>query len=84
MADRKKAVLAYSGGLDTSVAVKWINETYDMDVVTCTIDLGQGKDWDAVKQKAIDTGAVKAVVVDARKTFIECFAFPALMAGAGQ
>jgi len=79
---RKKAVLAYSGGLDTSVAVKWLGEEYDMDVITLTADLGQGKDMAGVEEKALATGAVKAVVVDVRRTFIDCFAFPALMAGA--
>ncbi len=49
---RDKVVLAYSGGLDTSVAVKWINETYDMDVITYTCDLGQGQDIEAIRQKA--------------------------------
>ena len=49
---RDKLVLAYSGGLDTSVAVKWINETYDMDVIAYTCDLGQGQDIEAIRQKA--------------------------------
>ncbi len=50
---RDKVVLAYSGGLDTSVAVKWINETYDMDVIAYTCDLGQGQDIEAIRQKAL-------------------------------
>jgi len=48
---REKVVLAYSGGLDTSVAVKWINEKYDMDVITYTCDLGQGRDVDGIRKK---------------------------------
>ena len=51
---RDKVVLAYSGGLDTSVAVKWINETYDMDVIAYTCDLGQGQDIEAIRQKATE------------------------------
>jgi argininosuccinate synthase len=50
---RDKVVLAYSGGLDTSVAVKWISETYNMDVITYTCDLGQGQDIEAIRQKAL-------------------------------
>ena len=50
---REKVVLAYSGGLDTSVAVKWINETYNMDVIAYTCDLGQGQDIEAIRQKAL-------------------------------
>ena len=62
---RDKLVLAYSGGLDTSVAVKWINETYNMDVIAYTCDLGQGQDIEAIRQKALRTGAVDAVAEDA-------------------
>lgn len=80
MADR--VVLAYSGGLDTSVAVKWIREKYELDVVTLTINIGQEKDWNAVCEKAKKTGAIKALVVDARDTFVESLVFPALQAGA--
>ena len=79
---REKVVLAYSGGLDTSVAVKWINETYDMDVVAYTCDLGQGQDIEAIRQKALRTGAVDAVAEDARNLFIDWFVFPSLAAGA--
>ena len=63
---RDKLVLAYSGGLDTSVAVKWINETYDMDVIAYTCDLGQGQDIQAIRQKALRTGAVDAIAEDAQ------------------
>ena len=61
---RDKVVLAYSGGLDTSVAVKWINETYDMDVIAYTCDLGQGQDIEAIREKALRTGAVDAIAED--------------------
>src|SRR5919198_1741093 len=75
-------VLAYSGGLDTSVAVAWIRERYGYDVVTVTADLGNVADLDAVQRKAIASGARKAVVVDAREIFVTFFVWPALQAGA--
>ena len=79
---RKKVVLAYSGGLDTSVAIKWIPEKYNMDVITVTIDLGAVKDLDAIREKALKIGAKKAIVIDAKDTFVKYFIFPALQAGA--
>ena len=79
---RDKVVLAYSGGLDTSVAVKWINETYGLDVIAYTCDLGQGQDIEAIRQKALRTGAVEAIAEDVRNLFVDYFAFPSLMAGA--
>ncbi len=78
---REKVILAYSGGLDTSVAVKWINEKYDMDVITYTCDLGQGRDLDAIEAKAKRTGAVKTIVEDVRNMFIDYMVWPSLMAG---
>ncbi len=79
---RDKVILAYSGGLDTSVAVKWINETYNLDVIAYTCDLGQGQDIEAIRQKALKTGAVEAIAEDVRNLFLDYFVFPALMAGA--
>ncbi len=79
---REKVVLAYSGGLDTSVAIKWIPEKYNMDVVTVTIDLGAVKDLEGIRQKALKIGAKKAIVIDAMDTFVKYFIFPALQAGA--
>jgi argininosuccinate synthase len=79
---RNKVILAYSGGLDTSVMVPWIGEKYNLDVVTFTVDLGQGEDIERIRQKALRTGAVDAVALDARNLFVDCFVFPALMAGA--
>ncbi|MCS6975845.1 MAG: argininosuccinate synthase [Gemmatales bacterium] len=75
-------ILAYSGGLDTSVMVPWIKEKYGLDVITFTCDLGQGEDIEQIRQKALRTGAVDAVAVDARNLFVDCFVWPALMAGA--
>ena len=82
MPDKKKVVLAYSGGLDTSVAIPWIAERYGADVVALTIDLGAQRDLDDVKERALRAGAVQAYVVDARETFVSEYVFPALQAGA--
>jgi len=77
-----KVILAYSGGLDTSVAIKWLKEKYNMDVITLTIDIGNVADLEAIKQKALNLGAIKAFVIDAREPFINSFVFPALKANA--
>ena len=79
---RDKVILAYSGGLDTSVMVPWIGEKYNLDVVAFTVDLGQGEDIERIRQKALKTGAVGAVALDARNLFVDLFVWPALMAGA--
>src|SRR5918996_2568327 len=79
---RDKVILAYSGGLDTSVMVPWIREKYNLDVVAFTVDLGQGEDIERIRQKALKTGAVDAIALDARTLFVDGFVFPALMAGA--
>src|SRR5437868_13820620 len=78
----KKVVLAYSGGLDTSVAIRWLQEERGFDVVALTIDLGNEKDLQTVEKRAYEIGAVKAIVRDGKRPFIDYFAFPALMAGA--
>ena len=77
-----KVVLAYSGGLDTSVAVKWLKEKYGLDVITLTIDVGNERDFSAVRQKALKVGAVKALVIDAKELFVKYFVFPALQGNA--
>src|SRR6195256_193232 len=79
---RERVILAYSGGLDTSVMGPWIGEKYNLDVVTFTCDLGQGDDIEKVRRKALSTGAVDAVAIDARNLFVDLFVWPALMAGA--
>jgi argininosuccinate synthase len=79
---RDKVILAYSGGLDTSVMVPWLGEKYNLDVVAFTVDLGQGEDIENIRQKALKTGAVDAVAIDARNLFVDHFVWPALMAGA--
>lgn len=78
----ERVVLAYSGGLDTSVAIRWIKEKYGLDVVALTIDLGSERNLDEIRERAIGIGAVDARVVDGRDLFINYFAFPALQAGA--
>ena len=78
----EKVVLAYSGGLDTSVAIRWIKERYHMEVIALTVDVGGHRDLAATQQKALKLGAVKALVVDAKETFVNQFVFPALQANA--
>jgi len=75
-------VLAYSGGVDTSVAIKWIPEHYKMDVITLTVDIGNVPDLEAIRKKAIKLGVKKAYVIDAREEFIRDYCFPALQADA--
>lgn len=77
-----KIILAYSGGLDTSVLLKWLQEEYKADLVAVYIDLGQKEDKPAIKQKAVKVGAKKTIFVDAKKEFITDYFFPALRAGA--
>ena len=85
MADKSdkpdKIVLAYSGGLDTSVAVRWLKEEYGSDIVTFTVDLGM-VDLDPVREKALQIGAVEALVADAKDEFYREYICPALRAGA--
>ncbi|MBN1817377.1 MAG: argininosuccinate synthase [Sedimentisphaerales bacterium] len=83
MAERKeKVVLAYSGGLDTSVILPWLKETYGYEVVAFAAELGQGDELEGIKKKALATGAVKCVVQDLRKEFVEDYLWPMLKAGA--
>ena len=77
-----KVVLAYSGGLDTSAAIRWLKEKYDLSVIAVTIDVGNERDFSAIRQKALKVGAVKAIVIDAKKTFVDHFIFPSLLADA--
>ena len=79
---KNKVVLAYSGGLDTSVAIRWIADKYKMDVIALSIDLGAEREYEAIRQKALKVGAIKAMVVDAKDTFIRDFVFPSLQADA--
>lgn len=78
----KKIVLAYSGGLDTSVAIQWLKETYGSEIVAFCADLGQGEDLNEVRDKALKTGASKVYVEDLREEFVSEYVFPMLRAGA--
>lgn len=77
-----KIVLAYSGGLDTSVAVQYLTREYGYDVVTCTVDVGNEKDFTVIRDKALKVGAEKAIVIDAKETLVNDYIFPALRANA--
>jgi argininosuccinate synthase len=78
-----KTVLAYSGGLDTSVIVPWLKERYGCEVVTFTADVGQGEqELAGLEEKAIASGASKAYVIDLREEFLREYAFPTMQAGA--
>lgn len=79
---KKRIVLAYSGGLDTTVIIPWLKENHDCDIVAVCVDVGQDADWDSIKQRALDTGAASCYVADVRKEYVEDYVWPALKAGA--
>jgi argininosuccinate synthase len=79
---KKKIVLAYSGGLDTTVIIPWLKENYDCDIAAVCVDLGQEADWKIVKKRALDTGALSCTVLDVKKEYVENYVWPALKAGA--
>ena len=79
---KEKVILAYSGGLDTTVIIPWLKENYDYDVIAVCIDVGQGDDWKAIKDRALKTGASACYVVDAREEYITDYIWPALKANA--
>ena len=72
----EKIVLAYSGGLDTSVILPWLKETYGYEVVAFAAELGQGDELQGIKKKALATGAIKCIVKDLRKEFVEEYLWP--------
>lgn len=78
----KKIVLAYSGGLDTSVMIKWLKENYDAQIIALTVDLGQGEDFEELESKAILSGATKVYIEDVKDEFVTQYIFPALKANA--
>src|SRR6516165_1044339 len=78
----ERIVLAYSGGLDTSVAIPWLKEKYQAEIIAVTMDLGQGKELEEVRDRALATGAVRAHVLDVREEFARDFIVPALKADA--
>jgi len=77
-----KVILAYSGGLDTSVAIKWLTEERNMEVIALTIDIGGVRNLETIRQKALKVGAIKALTLDAREIFVNSFVFTALKANA--
>ncbi len=77
-----KCILAYSGGMDSTISVVWIKEKYDLDVITLTVDLGAGPEIEGVKEKAKQAGAVESIILDAKEEFVTDYIFPALKAGA--
>jgi argininosuccinate synthase len=79
---KKKIVLAYSGGLDTTVIIPWLKENYDCDIAAVCVDLGQEADWKTITQRALETGAVSCTVVDVKKEYVESYVWPALKANA--
>jgi len=79
---REKCVLAYSGGMDSTISTVWIQENYNMDVVTLTVDLGAGPEIVGVKERAAQAGAVQSLVWDVRDEFVNEYVFPGLKAGA--
>lgn len=80
--DVNKIVLAYSGGLDTSVILKWLSEEYECPIVAYSADIGQEEDWDAVKEKGMATGAEKVIISDMKEEFVKDYIFPAFRANA--
>ena len=80
--EKEKVVLAYSGGLDTSVIMKWLKENYNYDVIAVCCNAGQKEDFDAIEQKALATGAIKALTIDLREEFITDYIWPTLKADA--
>ena len=82
MAKIRKLVLAYSGGLDTSVAIRWIAERYDCEVIAYCADVGQGEDLEAARKKALEVGVADALIGDLREEFVRNYVFPAFRAGA--
>jgi len=80
--DVNKIVLAYSGGLDTSVILKWLAEEYECPIIAYAADVGQTEDWDAIREKGMATGAEKVIISDLRQEFVEDYIFPAFRCNA--
>ena len=78
----KKVVVAYSGGLDTSIILSWIKENYKCEVIACCVDVGQGKELKGLNEKAKKTGASKSYIIDAKKEFVTDYIYPAIKAEA--
>ncbi|GMO50656.1 MAG: argininosuccinate synthase [Termitinemataceae bacterium] len=79
---KKKVVLAYSGGLDTTVIIPWLKENYDCETIAICVDVGQEADWKNIKQRALDTGAAACHVADVKEQYVQDFIFPSIKANA--
>jgi argininosuccinate synthase len=79
---KKKIVLAYSGGLDTTVIIPWLKENYDCEIAAVCVDVGQEADWETIVQRALNTGAASCYVLDVKKEFVEAYLWPMLKSGA--
>lgn len=79
---KEKVILAYSGGLDTSIIIPWLKENYDYDVIAVCGDVGQGKETDGLEEKAIKTGALKCYIEDLREEYVKDYIYPTVRAGA--
>lgn len=79
---KKKIILAYSGGLDTTVIIPWLKENHDCDVIAVCVDVGQAADWKAISKRAMTTGASACYVADVKQEYVEEYIWPALKAGA--
>ncbi|HPJ22887.1 MAG TPA: argininosuccinate synthase, partial [Clostridia bacterium] len=82
MSVKEKFLLAYSGGLDTSIIIPWLKENYDCEVVAMAADVGQGEELEPLHEKATKSGAVKLYIEDLREEFVNDYVFPTLKAGA--
>ena len=79
----KKIVLAYSGGLDTSIIIPWLKENYNNpEIIAVSADVGQGTELDGLEEKAIKTGASKLIILDLKEEFVQNYIYPTLKAGA--
>lgn len=79
---KEKVILAYSGGLDTSIIIPWLKENYNYEVIAVAIDVGQGKELEGLRKKALESGASKVYIENVKKEFVESFIFPMLKSGA--
>ena len=82
MVEKEKVVLAYSGGLDTSIIIPWLKENYDYEVIAVAADVGQGEELNSLHEKAIKTGASKLYIEDLKDEFVTDYIYPTLKAGA--
>lgn len=80
--EKEKVVLAYSGGLDTSIIITWLKENYGYDVICVCADVGQGKETDGLEERALKSGASKIYIEDLKEEYVKDYIFPTIKAGA--